>query len=603
MGSWLDFAVDSQLKTAVKVWLQVVKTTPRFVRWYSEGQIQSQWAAGDRATLDTPYHLESVRYQYALKNPSAWGQYFELREELVAYGVIDNPERLKLYKKVVKRLNKEVSEKHAQVIFCTITGSHSPNLTKDDKKKGKLQYFQATTIIADEAGTIYRPQMMMLIMAFRDAKRAVFAGDIQQLPGFQANKLTKKYLPVSFMEDVMTRGFPVGKLNDQYRMHDELYAHTAAVIYKQPIGSQKKTSEPSILRQELLASPIQVKTPAQAYELRSFLHLVDVPHGIQEYDENSSSFNVPEAEAIETMILALVATGKAQSRICVITGYQAQRKLLAKKARRNGWGDVRCLTIDASQGEQWEIVFLSLVTIKGLGELDYLIIVLQSLLTNLVGFMGKKQRANVATSRQQEALYLVGKADFWLSQPPKKSSKKWMHAIIKFMQDDAVAHNRPAFVVGVAPGQVAEASSAIQATPATLPVAPLEALEIVDEPAASTPTTSAPPMTEMSVEELKALEADELGGLSDQNKADLDRMDEYILQLETAANRGTDVTTELATARHDRKAKEADGKEALDKLKRDFQARMEALEVATVADEDVEPETEAEEGEEDGGDA
>ncbi len=47
------------------------------------------------------------------------------------------------------------------------------------------------------------------------------------------------------------------------------------------------------------------------------------------------------------------------------------------------------------------------------------------------GFIGKRQRANVATSRQKEALFIVGKASFWFSRVA--DSKIWMHDILRSM--------------------------------------------------------------------------------------------------------------------------------------------------------------------------
>ncbi|KAL8670611.1 MAG: hypothetical protein Q9168_004860 [Polycauliona sp. 1 TL-2023] len=433
-----SFAVDSQLETAVELWHKVMPlgTSPRFVRWYSEEQIRSYWAAGNRAILDAPFSLEQVRYQHAAKDRPRWGQYFSLREELEGRGVINIPERLKEYNEVVKELTKEVLETHAQAVFCTIVGAHAPNLTVDDKKN-KFQYFPATTIICDEASTIYRPQMMMLIMAFRDAKRLVLVGDTRQLPGHQSNQTTKAYLPHSFMQDVVNRGFPEHELNDQYRMHDELYAHTAEVIYNRPMASDKKTSSyQSDFLQLLRGSRLIVEEPERTYELPSFLHFIDVPNGIQGHD-GTSSYNSAEITAIQSLVLALLQFGMAPKDLCVLTGYGAQKRLLEGMAHSNGWSAVKCTTIDASQGMQWKVVLLSLVNTEG-----------------RVKFMGEKERANVATSRQQEALYIVGKVDFWFGKAPDKASKKWMHAILASMRDNAIINKRPAFIVDDASCQI-----------------------------------------------------------------------------------------------------------------------------------------------------
>lgn len=49
-----------------------------------------------------------------------------------------------------------------------------------------------------------------------------------------------------------------------------------------------------------------------------------------------------------------------------MTGNTAQLKLLGRKARENGWNDVkRILTTDSSQGFEYKIVIISLVRTGG----------------------------------------------------------------------------------------------------------------------------------------------------------------------------------------------------------------------------------------------
>ena len=65
----------------------------------------------------------------------------------------------------------------------------------------------------------------------------------------------------------------------------------------------------------------------------------------------------------------------------------------------------------------------------------------------LATFMGDRARANVATSRQQEALYFVGQANFWFQNMAWKKRSLVMHDILRFMQNKATELSRPDFVV------------------------------------------------------------------------------------------------------------------------------------------------------------
>lgn len=61
--------------------------------------------------------------------------------------------------------------------------------------------------------------------------------------------------------------------------------------------------------------------------------------------------------------------------------------------------------------------------------------------------MGDGPRANVATSRQQEALYIVGKQDYWFRQLTFSKRKLVIHEILAFINSTAAEKGRPPFIV------------------------------------------------------------------------------------------------------------------------------------------------------------
>lgn len=160
-------------------------------------------------------------------------------------------------------------------------------------------------------------------------------------------------------------------INVQYRMHSELYAHLVNVIYKKPIDSFRKTKDGSPFLQSLLSQPILASArPSEVYKLRSFLHFLDVDYGVQVREQSGSSSNQQEVDVVDSLVRTLITRdGIEKKDIGVMTGYAAQKKLLWLKARAGGWTDVSFIgTIDSSQGSQYKIVILSLVTTDGFRE-------------------------------------------------------------------------------------------------------------------------------------------------------------------------------------------------------------------------------------------
>ncbi|KAL8861845.1 MAG: hypothetical protein Q9178_001714 [Gyalolechia marmorata] len=426
-------AVDALLSSCARVWTDKGGTPP-FARLYSEAQIRAQWQARDMERLNSPYHIDQLRYQYALKDPFTWGGYIEGREEYKRYQCIP-PAAYDSYAEDALELTHRLLHEETgtiKVVFCTVAASLSNQLFQSDPIDGKLLwFFKAKTIVNDEAGTTHMPYLMMLIMSFRASVRLILAGDHLQLPPFVLSKEASTYWPASYLEKIVQKKWPNTMLNVQYRMHDQLYAHLPAIIYKADIYSNSKTSEPSrfmIKMNELM--PLRIDCATNTWQLRSFLHFLDVPEGVQVVLKDKSSINVAEALLVNDLVKSFLSHGMPAKSLCVMTGYTGQKKLLTQLAKDNNWAHIaRVLTIDSSQGNEYKVVILSLVTT-----------------TNNPGFLGGKNRSNVATSRQSEALYFVGKHEYW-KEPPEFSRKKYMHQIIKHMTDSAITDGRPPFVI------------------------------------------------------------------------------------------------------------------------------------------------------------
>jgi serine/threonine protein kinase len=126
-----------------------------------------------------------------------------------------------------------------------------------------------------------------------------------------------------------------------------------------------------------------------------------------EQRSNSSYINPLEARSIRKILDRLEFLQKHQSKgtaaapikVAILTGYSAQRthldSILAAESRPHL--DVEVHTVDAYQGREADLVILS---------------VTRSNKTRQSGFLGERERINVALSRARFALWIVGDADF-----------------------------------------------------------------------------------------------------------------------------------------------------------------------------------------------
>lgn len=447
-----NVAVDALLHSCVQLWSRFAKdgSSPPVARIFSEAQIESQWKAGEYDTLSNEFRelsngsslrnahskpviidIDQLRFKKASRAPERWSKYLEGRRQLKECGIIVTKDAYEGYIEQAKVLTADIVDNDIRGVFCTVAGCQTPALYQADPSDGKIKRsFKATTIVNDEASTSLRPHVMLLAMTFLHAKRLVLAGDFKQLSALLLTAPAKKWWSPSFLQKLKEhRRWPYTLLDIQYRMHDALYDHLIAYVYKTPIRSHYATTNPSVELQKLLASmPLRVSTTRNSWELNSFMHFIDI-RGEQITKPGGSSSNVAEVEYISALVKVLVQSGRSKKSICVMTGYADQTKLLQRTANNDGWNDIkRLVTFDSSQGSECNYIIISMVATQG-----------------HCSFMAKLQRACVLSSRQKEGIFFVGDAGHWFS--PTSTGYNLLHKMLVRMRDQCKDAGRPSFIV------------------------------------------------------------------------------------------------------------------------------------------------------------
>jgi ATP-dependent RNA/DNA helicase IGHMBP2 len=220
-------------------------------------------------------------------------------------------------------------------------------------------------LIVDEAGQCLEP-LIWVVLPF--AKRYVLAGDPFQLPPTViSEEAQRKGLAASLLERLMTNQFPSHLLTVQYRMKAVIAEFSNRYFYEGKLQSLEQLSDNEHL---------------------FFYDTAGADYTEQEDEQSASLYNKEELYFIRRLIQQESIDA---SKTVFITPYNGQlsqaRELLADIPFQ------RMSTIDSFQGQEAETVILSLV---------------RSNPDQKIGFLSDYRRINVALTRAQQKLYIIG---------------------------------------------------------------------------------------------------------------------------------------------------------------------------------------------------
>ncbi|KAK2915291.1 NFX1-type zinc finger-containing protein 1 [Channa argus] len=267
----------------------------------------------------------------------------------------------------VKRRESLCLLKNATVIGMTTTGAA--------KFRTILQEVRPRLVIVEEAAEVLEAHTITTLS--QACQHLILIGDHQQLrPSATVYDLAKNFsLEMSMFERLVKLELPYVRLNYQHRMRPEIACLLTPHIYLE------LENHPSVLDYDNIKG------------LNTNLFFVEHNHHEEEIKDGKSHENKYEAAFVAALCRYLLQQDYKPEQITILTTYTGQLHCLRKNMPASKFAGVKVHVVDKYQGEENDIVLLSLVRSNKHGK---------------VGFLNIPNRVCVALSRAKKGLYCIG---------------------------------------------------------------------------------------------------------------------------------------------------------------------------------------------------
>ncbi|NXN81607.1 ZNFX1 protein, partial [Bombycilla garrulus] len=325
--------------------------------------------------LNTMTELEANAIQdvWQLDLSSRWRLYrlwLKSYQGFIREGILKHEQE---YQAAARRLE----ELRLEQDLCIINNASIVGMTTTGAAKYQriLQFIEPRIVIVEEAAEVLEAHTITTLS--RNCQHLILIGDHQQLqPSANVYDLAKNFnLEVSLFERLIKVNFPFVCLKYQHRMRPEIAQLISPHIY------EKLENHPSVLKYENIKG---VSTNVFFVE-----HVVPE----QEIQEGKSHQNPHEARFVVELCKYLLYQGYKPSQITILTTYTGQLFCLRKLMPAKVFEGVKVHVVDKYQGEENDIILLSLV---------------RSNKEERPGFLQIPNRICVALSRAKKGLYCIG---------------------------------------------------------------------------------------------------------------------------------------------------------------------------------------------------
>ena len=286
----------------------------------------------------------------------------------------------------------------ARVVACTLVGAANKLLVRH----------KFSTLFIDEAAQALEPACWI---AIRRASRVILAGDHQQLPPtIKCYEAMRQGLGNTLMERIVeNQPEAVTLLKVQYRMNDAIMQFSSDWFYHGEVESDTSVKHRSVLDWE---HPIQwVDGNEMMQEVNAELEQqgaadekLNIDFTEQFIGENHGRINKAEAELVLTTLrnyIDKIGRERFLSErldVGIISPYKVQTQYLRQQVRkREEFRPYRQVisvnTVDGFQGQERDIILISLVRSNDAGQ---------------IGFLSDLRRMNVAMTRARMKLIIFG---------------------------------------------------------------------------------------------------------------------------------------------------------------------------------------------------
>ena len=274
----------------------------------------------------------------------------------------------------------------AQVIACTPVVS-SGRMMRDK---------QFSTVFIDEAAQALEPMCWIPISR---SNRVVFAGDHFQLPPtVKSKKAEAEGLKETLFERCMHIKNVSVMLNTQYRMHEHIMNFSNQKFYEQNLKADVSVKD-TVLSYD--ANELLLNTPLNFIDTAGcgYNEIVN-PESLSIANPEEGQLLIKHLKLLLEQYSASTSAEKTRKKITigVISPYKEQvqyltNQIAADEELQNYKSQIAIKTIDGFQGQERDIVYISLVRSNDQKE---------------IGFLNDIRRMNVALTRAKKKLVVVG---------------------------------------------------------------------------------------------------------------------------------------------------------------------------------------------------
>ncbi|KAH8947378.1 hypothetical protein BDL97_11G037900 [Sphagnum fallax] len=340
--------------------------------------------AKSREAVSSPVEHLTLHYQVRHLDATDKSELHKLQLLKDELGELSSADEKK-YKALKRATEREISQS-ADVICCTCVGAGDPRLAN----------FRFRQVLIDESTQATEPECLIpLVMG---AKQLVLVGDHCQLgPVIMCKKAAHAGLAQSLFERLVLLGVKPIRLQVQYRMHPCLSEFPSNSFYE-------GTLQNGVTIAERLQSQIDFPWPVPNRPMFFYVQM-----GQEEISASGTSYlNRTEAANVEKIVTTFLRSGVIPSQIGVITPYEGQRAYIVNYMARNGslrqqlYKEIEVASVDSFQGREKDFIILSCV---------------RSNEHQGIGFLNDPRRLNVALTRAQYGLVILGNPKVLSKQP------------------------------------------------------------------------------------------------------------------------------------------------------------------------------------------